>query len=99
MKCNTFLIEYNLTTNYLRKALHFMRRFSQLSYHERHQIYTGLCQQLSKRVIAKKLNRPTSAVTREVTRNSDQYGYFYPKAAQEATEERKNKNAPKIDRN
>lgn len=76
-----------------------MRKFSQLSYHERHKIYTGLCQQQSKRTIAKALDRPTSAVTREIIRNSDQYGYFYPMAAQEATQKRKHKNAPKIDRN
>ena len=49
--------------------------------------------------IAKMLDRPPSAVTREIIRNSDQYGYFYPRAAQEATQKRKNKNAPKIDRN
>ena len=76
-----------------------MRIFSQLSYHERHKIYIGLCQQKSKRSIAKTLDRPTSAVTREIIRNSDQYGYFYPRAAQEATQKRKNKNVPKIDRN
>lgn len=76
-----------------------MRKFSQLSYHERHKIYTGLCQQQSKSEIAKLLDRPTSAVTREIIRNSDQYGYFYPRDAQEATQKRKNKNAPKIDRN
>ena len=41
--------------------------------------------------IAKMLDRPPSAVTREIIRNSDQYGYFYPRAAQEATQKRKNK--------
>ena len=99
MKCNTFLIELILSRIDLRKALQIMRTFSQLSYHERHKIYTGLCQQKSKRSIAKMLDRPASAVTREIIRNSDQYGYFYPRAAQEATQKRKNKNAPKIDRN
>jgi IS30 family transposase len=76
-----------------------MRKFSQLSYHERDKIYTGLCQQKSKRAIAKMIDRPPSAVTREIIRNSDQYGYFYPGYAHEATQNRKNKNAPKIDRN
>ena len=76
-----------------------MRKFSQLSYHERHKIYTGLCQGKSKRRIAKEIERSTSTITREIIRNSDGYGYLYPGNAHEMTKKRKNINAPKINRN
>lgn len=75
-----------------------MRKFSQLSYHERDQIYRGICQGMSKKAIAKMLDRSISTITREVKRNSDRYGYSYPDVAQKLTNLRKNKNAPKIDR-
>ena len=75
MKCNTFLIELILSRIDSRKALQIMRKFSQLSYHERHKIYTGLCQGKSKRRIAKEIERSTSTITREIIRNSDGYGY------------------------
>jgi len=54
---------------------------------------------MSKGDIAKMLDRPTSTITREIMRNSDRYGYFYPDTAQAATQQRKHKNAPKIDQN
>ena len=98
MKCNTFLIELILSRIYLRKALQIMRIFSQLSYHERQQIYTGLCQKYPKRIIAKRLGRSTSTITREIARNSDRYGYLYPGNAHDLAKKRKNINAPKIDR-
>jgi IS30 family transposase len=76
-----------------------MRKFSQLSYQERQKIYTGLCQQKSKRAIAKTLDRPASTITREVARNSDRYGYLYPGNAHELAQSRKHINEIKIDRN
>jgi len=75
-----------------------MREFSQLSYHERQSIYTGLCQQQSKREIARNIGRSVSTITREITRNSDQYGYLYPGQAHKMAQNRKHINGPKIDR-
>lgn len=76
-----------------------MREFSQLSYHERKQIYTGLCLGKSKRMIAEELERSVSTITRETARNSDQYGYLYAGEAHEMAQQRKHINDPKIDRN
>lgn len=76
-----------------------MRNFSQLSYHERQQIYTGLCQGKSKSEIAKKMDRAISTITKEVLRNSDQYGYLSPGDAHQEAKKRKYINGPKIDKN
>jgi IS30 family transposase len=75
-----------------------MRTFSQISYHERQQIYTGTCQQLSTRKMAKLIGKDHSSISRERNRNSDKYGYLYPKEAQKLTAKRKNINRSKIDR-
>lgn len=79
--------------------MHILKSFTQLSYHERRQIYTGLCEGRSKREIAKMLGRPPSAVTREVLRNSDHVGYLYAGEAHQMAIDRKNKNEPKISKN
>jgi IS30 family transposase len=76
-----------------------LREFSQISYHERQQIYTGSCQQRSMRQMAKILDRSPSSISREIAKHSDKYGYFYAGIAQELTEKRKNVNKSKIDRN
>jgi len=75
-----------------------MRNFSQLSYHERRKIYRGLCSQESIRNIAKSLERTTSTISREIKRNSDNYGYLYADEAHQAALDRKHVNVPKIDR-
>lgn len=75
-----------------------MRTFSQLSYHERQQIYTGLCEGNSKSMIAQKLDRSISTITREIYRNSDRYGYLYAGEAHEQAKKRKYIPTPKIDR-
>src|SRR5690348_9882994 len=74
-----------------------MRTFSQISYHERRQIYRGLRQQKSKRMIAQELDRSVSTITREIARNSDWWGYSYPEDAHAMAQKRKNINTPKID--
>lgn len=79
--------------------MHILKKFTQLSYQERRQIYTGLCEGRSKQEIAKILERPTSAVTREIRRNSDHIGYLYPGEAHQMAINRKNKNKPKIGKN
>lgn len=77
-----------------------MRSFSQLSYHERKKIYTGLCEGKTAADIGKMIGRPKSTITREVTRNSDCSGYYlYPGNAHEVAQARRNKNKPKIDKN
>lgn len=75
-----------------------MRKFSQLSYHERDKIYRGLCTGKSRRKIAKELDRDKSTISREILRNSDKIGYLYPGMAHENAHQRKNKNKPKISR-
>src|SRR5579872_3990234 len=76
-----------------------MESFQQLSYHERHRIYTGLCEQRSKRDIAEMLGRSVSTISREIKRNSDTRGlYLYPGAAHKAAVDRKHLNEPKIDK-
>ena len=75
-----------------------MRTFSQISYHERQQIYTGISRQMSIRQIGKLIGKDHSAVSREIARNGDKYGYLYPGIAQELTNDRKNVNKQKIDR-
>lgn len=75
-----------------------MEKFFHLSYQERHQIYRGICQGLSKGNIAKMIGRPKSTVAREVKRNSDRIGYLYPGEAHQMALDRHNKNQPKIDK-
>jgi IS30 family transposase len=74
-----------------------MEKFSQLSYQERGQIYRGLCDGLSSRQIAKRLERPPSTISREIQRNSDRIGYLYAGDAHQRSIDRRNKNKPKID--
>lgn len=76
-----------------------MRSFTQTLYHERDQIYRGLCEGKSQREIAKIIGKNVSSISREIKRNSDHIGYLYPVKAQEKTIQRKNKNKPKISRN
>ena len=72
--------------------------FKQLSYEEREQIYRGLCSEKSRRSIAKELGRAISTISREILRNSDHVGYFFPSQSHEMTRQRKHKNKPKIDK-
>lgn len=74
-----------------------MRKFTQLSYHERDLIYIGLCAQKTLTEIAKELQRDKSTISREIKRNSDSIGYLYPGKAHEAALARQNKKGSKID--
>lgn len=74
-----------------------MQKHTQLLCHEREKIYRGLCSGLSRRQIARELERSASTIVREIRRNSDEYGYFYPNDAHTAAKKRKHKNKPKID--
>jgi IS30 family transposase len=76
-----------------------METFTQLSYHERIKIYRGLCDGKSQGKIARILERSPSTVSREIHRNSDQYGYLYPGDAHKKAQERKHKNEAKINKN
>lgn len=75
-----------------------MRTFTQLSCHERREIYRGLCSRKSKNEIARSLTRNPSTITREVRRNSDQHGYLYPEDAHKKALERKHKNEAKLNK-
>jgi IS30 family transposase len=75
-----------------------MKSFIQLSYRDREKIYRGLCQQKSYTEIAFSLDRSTSTISREIRRNSDQYGYLYPNDAHKNTALRRNKNRKKIEK-
>jgi len=76
-----------------------MEHFTQLTYHERAKIYSGLCTGKSKNSIAQELGRAKSTIYREIYRNSDRIGYLYPGIAHENAQKRKNRNEPKISRN
>ena len=73
-----------------------MELFTHLSYREREKIYRGLCSGGGVRSIARELGRPPSAVSREIRRNSDHVGYFYPGDAHKAAQERRYVNEEKI---
>lgn len=75
-----------------------MKKFTQLSYQERRNIYSGLCAQKSRRQIARELDRAPSTISREVSRSSDHIGYLYAGEAQERTDKRKYKNKLKVDK-
>lgn len=79
--------------------LQIMKKFSQLSYHERVKIYRGLCEVKSVREIAEELERSPSTISRELRRNSDQIGYLYAGEAHQKAQERRYKNLPKIVKN
>lgn len=98
MKCNTFQVEYNFNQFYLQKVLQVMNKFIQLSYHERRQIYSGICSGASQREIAKKLDRSPSTISREIRRNCDKSGYLYAGEAHEKAQKRKHINKPKINK-
>lgn len=84
--------------NQTKRCCYFMEKFFHLSYQERHQIYRGLCQGLSKGDIAKLIGRSKSTISREVRRNSDHIGYLYPGEAHQMALDRHNKNEPKIEK-
>jgi IS30 family transposase len=73
--------------------------FTQLLYHERTKIYNGLCEGRTKKEIAFMLGRAESTISREIRRNSDQYGYLYAGDAHKKAKQRHNKNIPKIIKN
>jgi IS30 family transposase len=75
-----------------------MRSFIQLSYRDREKIYRGLCDNKSYAEIAFSLDRPASTISREIRRNSDQYGYLYAGDAQKNTDLRRNINRQKIEK-
>lgn len=76
-----------------------MQEYHQLSYQERCAIFNGLKKQFSIREIAENINRDPSTVSREIARNSDHVGYFYPDHAQWITDQRKAKHGSKVTRN
>ena len=75
-----------------------MRKFSQLSYHERQKIYIGLQEGRSQKAIALLIGRDKSTVSRELSRNKDHVGYLYPGKAHELAQTRRNKNKAKLDK-
>jgi transposase, IS30 family len=75
-----------------------MGKFTQLSYQEREQIYTGLCKRKTLTEMSRELNRNKSTLSREIRRNSDSIGYLYPKKAHKLAQDRRNKNKAKIDK-
>jgi IS30 family transposase len=99
MKRNTFQVEYNMLHLYLRKALQFMNKFTQLSYQERRKIYSGLCEGKYYSEIAKELERSVSTISREIGRNSDRFGYLYPADAHKNALGRKHINEVKLKKN
>jgi DNA-binding transcriptional ArsR family regulator len=64
-----------------------------LTQHERQQIASGLGDGLAYAEIARRLNRPTSTVTREVMRNGGPGGYYRADVAHRATERRTHRRA------
>ena len=70
-----------------------------LSYHEHTEVYSGLCNQQSKRAIARSLNRAPSTVTREIRRNSDKIGYLSPLEAYRRQQEKRGNKPTKISLN
>jgi IS30 family transposase len=79
------------------KVLH-MDNYTQIKEFERVAIYEGLKVGLSQGKIAKLLGRDKSSISRELNRNSDQFGYLYPRDAQKCAEDRKAKHGTKINR-
>lgn len=73
-------------------------KYTQLQKRDRISIYNGLVKQLSIKEIAQKIDRHASTVYREIKRNSDGYGYLYPRDAHKQTEKRKARHGSKIDR-
>lgn len=76
-----------------------MEHFSQLSYNERRQIYSELCDGKSQSKIALMLGRDKSTISREIRRNSDHIGYLYPGYAHQKAQDRRNKNKAKLTKN
>lgn len=75
-----------------------MNKYSQLSLSERFKIYEYLKYKTSKRKIGRLLGRSHGTISREINRNSDRYGYLYPKDAHEQTQQRKAKPPLKIEK-
>ena len=67
-----------------------LKTYTRLTEDERYQIYEGLLQGLSHRVIAKQLNRSHGTVSKEVIRNKGLRGYR-PRQAQLLAQQRQNK--------
>lgn len=59
-----------------------MYKYTHLSKVEQDRIYQGLREQLSMRLIAERIDRDHSTVSREIARTKDHIGY-YPAHAQE----------------
>lgn len=76
-----------------------MRKFTQLSCHEREKIYRGRCDGKSNREIAIMIERAPSTISREIHRNSDHIGYLYPGDAHQMAQKRRNINVAKINKN
>jgi IS30 family transposase len=76
-----------------------MGQYTQLKELERVRIYEGLKRGCSISMIAESVGRDKSTVSREIRRNSDNFGYLYPKDAQKASENRKARHGSKIERN
>jgi len=76
-----------------------MNHYTQLKEFERVRIYEGLKRGLSLKMIGDEIGRDKSSVSREISRNSDQFGYLYPRDAQKRTDMRKARHGSKINRN
>jgi len=76
-----------------------MVHYTQLKEIERVRIYSCLKRQLTLEMIAQEVGRNKSTISREIARNSDHVGYFYPRDAQAKTDKRKARYGSKINRN
>lgn len=77
------------------KVLH-MKKYTQIKEKERIRIYEGKKRGESIGEIAVALGRSKSTISRELRRNSDQYGYLYPSDGQRRAEQRKAKYKSKV---
>lgn len=75
-----------------------MKGYHQLAYTERCLIFEELKQSASLGMIAKKIGRAKSTISRELKRNGDHIGYFYPSAAEVSAKKRKARLGPKVAR-
>lgn len=76
-----------------------MNNYTQLKLNERAKIYESKKNGLSARKIAIMLDRSPSTIIREIERNSDEIGYFFPRDAHENAYNRKARYKAKIDKN
>ncbi len=73
-----------------------LKKFSQLSYHERMVIERGILSGKSKSKISDELKRPRSCVSREVSKNSDDQNNYIASHAHKMANRRKHRKKPKI---